>query len=427
MPVRYLSLTDSDRKEMMHKIGIKDITELYPAKLLKIADKGFGQSDKMDEASIYKKLSEASNKNLHAKSCPFFLGAGCYHHYIPSAVSAIAQRSEFLTSYTPYQPEMSQGTLRYIYDFQTIVTEITGMDIANASMYDGATSLAEAVNMARIVTKKTTAIALNELHPHYKETVNTYAKTPAEHLQNKSNMEDLACIIVQLPDFHGEIPDLKKAKQLAVEKKALLIVCVTEILALGLIPAPTEADVVCGDGSSLGMSMGFGGPHIGIFACKQEFMRKIPGRLCGKTTDCNNKEAYTLTLNAREQHIRREKATSNICTNQSLAALCFTIHATLLGSIGFKKLAKLNHERACIAADELSNIPGVKVVNKTFFNEFVIALPTNNSTKIFEKLSQQDIVPGYALPDGKMLIAVTEMNDRSDIKKLCNALKKELK
>jgi glycine dehydrogenase subunit 1 len=423
--MRYLALTSENRKEMLKAIGINSVDEIYDAvpnhSLLTkpIADLPYHQG----EIEVEKFLTRLSQKNLSASKCAFFLGAGCYNHHIPATVDHLIQRSEFLTSYTPYQPEISQGTLTVIFQFQTIISLITGMEVANASMYDGATSLAEGCLMALRIKKDRSKIAIyGNLHPDYQEVVKTYLDLSSIEIIN-SDIADESCaaIIVQYPDFLGNITKLNKIRKKCDEIGAMMIVCVTEILSLGLIEAPKQADIVVGEAASLGVGLNFGGPSLGFFASKKEFVRQMPGRICGKTTDLNGENGYVLTLNAREQHIRREKATSNICSNQGLCATAFTIHMSLLGENGYKKLALINHHRACELFARLGKIKNIKILNETFFNEFVIEI--SKDAKIISKnLLAKNIIAGLALENNRLLLSVTELTTIEDIEKLASSL-----
>jgi len=421
--MRYLALSDKDHKEMMQEIGIKNIDEIYNS----VSDKDLLKKPiaslpkHRGEIEVEKKLSKLSKKNLTATDRPFFLGAGCYNHHIPAAVDHIIQRSEFLTSYTPYQPEISQGTLATIFQFQSIISLLTGMDIANASMYDGATALAEAILMSsRIKKQKNKVHIFNNSNPDYLEVVKTFVDIGDMAFTDKID-EDVACVVVSYPDFEGNICDIAEIRKKCDDVGALLVVCVSEILSLGLIQAPCMADIVVGEAASIGVSMNFGGPHLGFFACKKPYVRQMPGRLCGKTTDANGEDGYVLTLNAREQHIRRSKATSNICSNQGLCATAFTIHACLLGEVGIKKLALINHKKSCDLKDKLSKIKDIKILNKTFFNEFTIKLP-KDSYQVNKKLLDKGIIGGLALKDNKMVIACTELTTQEDMDSLVTAL-----
>ena len=424
--MRYLALTNSDRQAMLQEIGVDSVNQLY----CDVDDKFLlkqpiaGLPHHMGEQQVDALISSFAKKNRSASEGNFFLGAGCYNHHIPATVDHLIQRSEFLTSYTPYQPEISQGTLATIFQFQSIISLLTGMQVANASMYDGATSLAESLLMAlRLKPGKKKFALANNIHPDYLEVCHTYLNlNEASFTQQIS--DDCAGVVVQYPDFYGNIDDLQAIKQQCEKAGALLIVVVNEVLALGLLPAPEMADIVVGEASSLGVGLNFGGPLLGFFACKKEFVRQMPGRICGSTVDADGKQGFVLTLNAREQHIRREKATSNICSNQGLCATAFTIHVSLLGEIGFKKLAMLNHSKACFAFDELSKIKGLKILNQNFFNEFTVEF-SQNASEINQKLLAQNIIGGY-VEGNKMILAFTELTTDDDIKFLATQLQKIL-
>ncbi len=425
--MRYLALTKKDREEMLKAIGVSNIDNLYdsvPAEFL-LKKPLENLPNHQGEIEVEAILTSLANKNRPASSGAFFLGAGCYKHHIPSAVDHLIQRSEFLTSYTPYQPEISQGTLAVIFQFQSIISLLTGMEIANASMYDGATSMAESCLMAlRIKQGRKNIAIINDIHPDYLEVTKTYLDLNEAKFVETID-ESCAGVIVQYPNFYGEISDLSEIRKKCDAAGALLIVVVNEILSLGLLQAPSMADIVVGEASSLGVGLNFGGPLLGFFACKKEFVRQMPGRVCGATIDADGKPGYVLTLNAREQHIRREKATSNICSNQGLCATAFTIHSSLLGENGFKKLALINHKKACDLADLLSKIKGVKILNKNYFNEFTIEL-NQNASQINKKLLQSNIIGGYA--DGnKMIVAVSELTNQEDMEKFAGELEIILK
>ncbi|MBW7837835.1 MAG: aminomethyl-transferring glycine dehydrogenase subunit GcvPA [Sphingomonadales bacterium] len=428
--MRYLPLSDGDRAAMLARIGVSRIDDLYrdvPASVL--LEKPVNLPPAQGEMAVERALSRLSARNMAAGSAPFFVGAGAYKHHVPASVDHLIQRGEFLTSYTPYQPEIAQGTLQYLFEFQSQVAMLTGMEVANASMYDGSTACAEAVLMARRVTKRKKAILSGGLHPQYADVVKTAtAFTDDELIINPpavAGPDDLAtlidgetsCVVVQNPSFFGHVADLRLLAQAAQEKGALLIVVVTEAVSLGAVMSPGEmgADIVVGEGQSIGNGLTFGGPYLGLFATRQKYMRQMPGRLCGETVDVDGRRGYVLTLSTREQHIRREKATSNICTNSGLCSLAFTIHLTLLGEAGLRRLAALNHERACRLAEALSALPGVTVLNDTFFNEFTVRLP-RAASDVVEELAARGILggvpvsrllPGQAFAD-LLLVAATE-------------------
>ncbi len=428
--MRYLPLSDGDRAAMLARIGVSRIDDLYrdvPASVL--LEKPVNLPPAQGEMAVERALSRLSARNVAAGSAPFFVGAGAYKHHVPASVDHLIQRGEFLTSYTPYQPEIAQGTLQYLFEFQSQVAMLTGMEVANASMYDGSTACAEAVLMARRVTKRKKAILSGGLHPQYADVVKTAtAFTDDELIINPpavAGPDDLAtlidgetsCVVVQNPSFFGHVADLRLLAQAAQEKGALLIVVVTEVVSLGAVMSPGEmgADIVVGEGQSIGNGLTFGGPYLGLFATRQKYMRQMPGRLCGETVDVDGRRGFVLTLSTREQHIRREKATSNICTNSGLCSLAFTIHMTLLGEAGLRRLAALNHERACRLAEALSALPGVTVLNDTFFNEFTVRLP-RAASDVVEELAARGILggvpvsrllPGQAFAD-LLLVAATE-------------------
>ncbi|MCE2687951.1 MAG: aminomethyl-transferring glycine dehydrogenase subunit GcvPA [Rickettsiales bacterium] len=426
--MRYLALTEQDRKSMLQEIGVENVNQLFDAVpqefLLKKPIQNL--SNHLGEIEVEAYLKNLANKNNVAGNNPFFLGVGCYKHHIPATVDHLIQRSEFLTSYTPYQPEISQGTLATVFQFQSIISLLTGMEISNASMYDGATAMAEACLMAlRIKNQKKKIALFGDIHPDYIEVTKTYLELSNSQLVEIDKADDsCSAIVVQYPNFYGEIVDLEKVRKKCDEIGALMIVVVNEILSLGLINPPSQADIVVGEASSIGVGLNFGGPLLGFFASKKEFVRQMPGRICGKTIDADGKEGYVLTLNAREQHIRREKATSNICSNQGLCATAFTIHSSLLGEIGFKKLALINHYKACKMAEMLGNISGIKILNSSFFNEFTIEF--NMEAKIVnKKLLEENIIGGLAVGN-KMIIAVTELTSDEDMNKLSSSLKRIL-
>ena len=366
----------------------------------------------------------------------FFLGAGAYKHHIPSTVDHIIQRSEFLTSYTPYQPEVSQGTLQYLFEFQTQVSLITGMDVSNASMYDGSTSTAEAVSMAKRITKRNKVVLSPTLHPQYAEVINTLISSNEDEIDYEfsenfevekliSKIDDsVSCIVVQNPDFFGSCHSLEQLAEYAHSKGALLIVVVNEIISLGMMKSPGEmgADIVACEGQSLGNPLNFGGPYIGLMSTKDKYVRQLPGRIVGETIDMNGEKGFVLTLATREQHIRREKATSNICTNSGLCSLAFTIHLSLLGEMGFKKLSKLNHESAIKLYNKLKNLEGFEVKNNSFFNEFTVKVPINASVFV-ERMAEKGILAGVPVSrlsnqegdfSNLLLVASSEINSDSD-------------
>ncbi len=447
--MRYLPHSEKERRQMLAIIGAKSIDELFsslPKEALKKAQ--FDLPEGKGEHIVARHLSLLANKNLSAGQVPFFIGAGAYYHHVPASVDHLIQRSEWLTAYTPYQPEISQGTLQALFEFQTQVALLTGMEIANASMYDGASASAEAVLMAQRITRRKKIIISGGLHPHYKEVINSYIDDddnllflPPNIDENNENIkehisEEIAAIIVQSPDFFGSLRDIKKLADLAHQNGALLILVINEIISLGLIEAPGNlgADIVVGEGQSLGNGLNFGGPYLGLLATKNKYVRQMPGRLCGETIDASGRRSFTLTLSTREQHIRREKATSNICTNAGLCALAFSIHLTLLGGEGLKRLAKINHQKAIRLRKELSKIKNITILNKSFFNEMTIKLP-KAANEVVDNLAKKNILAGVAIsrliPEQKdtknlLLLCATEMSEDSHISALCQALREEL-
>lgn len=426
--MRYLPQNQKAREAMLKEAGYSNVDELFrdvpdEAMVKGLVDLPMHQG----ELEVERYMGAYANQNHAAVNGPFFLGAGTYFHHVPSSVDYIIQRSEYLTAYTPYQPEIAQGTLQVVFEFQTFIAQLTGQDIANASLYDGATAMTEAALMAMRVTKRKKIAIGNAVHPHSKEVLESYVWNfdgDVEIIQGEPDNET-ACVIIQSPDFYGSPHKYEDLRKKCDETGALLVVVVGEIVSLGLLPAPVEADVVCGEAQSIGLPMSFGGPHLGFFACKQKYMRQIPGRLCGISEDADGKRGFVLTLATREQHIRRDKATSNICTNQGLCALAFTVHMSLLGEDGFKQLARLNHEAACKLADALESIEGVSVENNTFFNEFTIQLP-KSSNDIVDTLAKKGIIAGLALDDNKLLVAATEMTTNEDIATFKTALQETL-
>jgi glycine dehydrogenase subunit 1 len=388
-----------------------------------------------------------SRRNRAASEGPFFVGAGAYRHHVPATVDHIIQRSEFLTSYTPYQPEIAQGTLQVLFEFQTQVAALTGMEVANASLYDGSTAAAEAVMMATRVTRRNKAVLSGGVHPQYVGTVETLAHAAGvatERLAAAVDAEDAviaaidadtACVVVQTPNVFGTATDVTKIAAAAQAAGALLIVVTTEAVSYGLLKSPGEmgADIVVAEGQSIGNGLNFGGPYVGLFACKEKYVRQAPGRLCGETVDAEGRRGFVLTLSTREQHIRRDKATSNICTNSGLCALAFSIHMSLLGEKGLRRLALVNHQKAVALRDALAAVPGVQVLTPRFFNEFAIKVP-GNAAELVETLAANGIIAGVPFSrldpaaglDDVLLVAVTETTPDSDIAFFSKALTKVL-
>ncbi|MBR0552353.1 aminomethyl-transferring glycine dehydrogenase subunit GcvPA [Stakelama marina] len=451
--MRYLPLTPDDRTAMLAKIGAGSVDELFAdvPELARLDGPIHDLPAHASEMAVERHMAKLARRNLTAGDGPFFLGCGAYKHHVPATVDHIIQRGEYLTAYTPYQPEIAQGTLQMLFEFQTQVARLFGCDVANASMYDGSTACWEAITMAGRVTKRSRAVLSSGLHPHYVSVANTMAKFTGDTLVTATPEltaepdtdalidqidDETSCVVVQYPDILGRIGDLSKLAEAAHAKKALLIAVVTEPVALGAIKAPGEmgADIVVGEGQSLGVGLQFGGPYVGLFACSQKLVRQMPGRLCGETVDAEGKRGYVLTLSTREQHIRREKATSNICTNSGLCALAFSIHMTLLGEKGLRQLAEINHALACKAADRLTQVPGVELVNGAFFNEFTVKLPAE-ARPVVRALADKGMLAGVSLGRlypaedalaGGLVVAVTETTTEDDIEQLAAALKEVL-
>jgi glycine dehydrogenase subunit 1 len=434
--MRYLPLSDTDRSEMLARIGVETVDDLFadvPAD--ELLHEPLDLPRRKGELEVERILGRMAAKNVPAGSVPFFVGAGAYKHHVPASVDHLIQRSEFLTSYTPYQPEIAQGTLQYLFEFQTQVANLTDMDVANASMYDGSTGTAEAVLMAHRITKRRKAVLSGGLHPHYVDVVETQSRMANDAVvalpPDVRGDEDLlaaiddsvSCVVVQTPDFFGNLRDLRAIADKAHQHGALLVAVFTEAVSLGLVTPPGHmgADIVVGEGQSIGNALSFGGPYVGLFATRQKFVRQMPGRLCGETVDADGRRGFVLTLSTREQHIRRDKATSNICTNSGLCSLAFTIHMTLLGEAGLTRLARINHANAVKLADTLAGVRGIEVLNRTFFNEFTVRL-TRPAAEMVERLAEcgvlagvpvSRLLPGAGLDD-LLLLASTEVNTDED-------------
>jgi glycine dehydrogenase subunit 1 len=446
--MRYLPLEPTDRAAMLAKIGVRSIDDLFADVPKDKLQKKLPELPKTKgELEVERELGLLAARNTPAGSVPFFVGCGAYRHHVPASVDHLIQRSEFLTSYTPYQPEITQGTLQYLFEFQTQVANLTGMEVANASMYDGSTAAAEAVLMAHRITRRKKAIVSGNLHPHYMETIKTISRhagdevvAPLPHgaAEDLSGLIDptVSCVVVQNPDVFGQVRDLTGLAEKVHAAGALLIVVVTEAVSLGLVTSPGEmgADIVAAEGQSIGNALSFGGPYVGLFATRLKYVRQMPGRLVGETVDAEGRRGFVLTLSTREQHIRREKATSNICTNSGLCTLAFSIHMTLLGEAGLRRLARINHANAVALADALGKVPGVKVLNETFFNEFTIRVP-GDGAQVIEKLAQKGVLGGVPCsrlapdnPDLKdlIIVAATEINTDDDRAAYAKALKEVL-
>jgi len=442
--MRYLPLTPDDRTAMLAAIGAKSIDDLFVDVPEEARREGFVDLPRVaGELEVERSLGALAGKNITAGTVPFFCGAGAYKHHVPATVDHVIQRSEFLTSYTPYQPEIAQGTLQYLYEFQTQVANLTGMPVANASLYDGSTAMAEGVLMATRVTRRNKAVISGGVHPHYvaaTETVVHAVGVETQVLPAAVDGEadviaqigpDTACVVVQTPNVFGTATDVTKIAEAAHAAGALLIVVVTEAVSMGLLKSPGEmgADIVAAEGQSIGNALNYGGPYVGLFATRDKLVRQMPGRLTGETVDTDGERGFVLTLSTREQHIRRDKATSNICTNSGLCTLAFTIHMSLLGETGLRRMALLNHEKALATRDALAAIPGVEVLTPRFFNEFAVRLP-KPAVGVVEQLAQRGILAGVpygrlapgAGMDDVLLVAATEVTTDADINALKTAL-----
>ncbi len=444
----YIPHTESERKEMLAAVGVEKIEDLFAAIPEKRRFPKLGLLKGMTEMEASAQLREMAEANLSLSNASCFLGAGAYYHYIPAAVDMITSRGEFYTAYTPYQPEISQGTLQGIFEYQSLIARLTGMECANASHYDGATACAEAGIMAyhQYRGKRKEILVSPGVHPHYLSVMRTYlsdfdgvkvvcpeftslAEITPEQLAGGIN-DNTAMVVVQYPDFFGQIYDFTELAEAVHAKGALLCVSVNPI-ALGLLKTPGEmgADVVVGEGQPLGIPLNFGGPYLGIFATRKDLIRKVSGRIVGETVDSRGQKGYVLTLTAREQHIRREKATSNICSNQGLNALTAAVYLSLLGKEGLREVASLCWNKAHYAAEKINAIPGFKVLNTApFFNEFAVKCE-EPVEELQEHLLNHSILGGYDLTgtypqfENCLLIAVTEMNSKDDIDDLCLILK----
>ena len=447
--MRFLPHTAEDRADMLAAIGVGSVEELFSdVPRSKLLNAPLDLPSHKSELDVSRTLRNLARRNHAAGDGPFFIGAGAYRHHVPASVDHIIQRSEFLTSYTPYQPEITQGTLQYLFEFQTQVANLTAMDVANASMYDGSTATAEAVLMAHRVTKRRRAVISGGLHPQYRDVIATNAAMAGDTMQalppDPRGTEDIlaaidgetSCVVVQSPSFYGQLIDLKPIAAKAQANGALLVAVFTEVVSLGLLepPGAEGADIVVGEGQSLGNPLTFGGPYVGLFATKAKYIRQMPGRLCGETVDAEGRRGFVLTLSTREQHIRRDKATSNICTNSGLCSLAFTAHMTLLGEHGLRRLAEANHARACQLADALGKLSDVAVLNRSFFNEFTVRL-CKPAAEVVETLARQGIMAGLPVsrlePDRPeladlLLVAATETVTETDIAWFVRALEEAL-
>ncbi|WP_368646086.1 aminomethyl-transferring glycine dehydrogenase subunit GcvPA [Alkalibacterium putridalgicola] len=444
---RYLPTTKEDRKEMLETIGVSSIKELFsdiPESTRATKEKTVELEEALSEQALTRYMKELADVNITTDTHAYFIGAGTYDHYIPSVVNHVLLRSEFMTAYTPYQPEASQGELQALFEFQTMMCELTGMDVANSSLYDGFTSLGEACNLATSATKRNEVVYSGAIHPQAKEVVGTYAYgmvydvkeagldgtyTDMDALKELVS-EQTAAVIIQYPNFYGTIEDLKAVKELCDATKTLLIVMANP-LALALLESPGKlgADIVVGDTQPLGLPMSFGGPHCGYFAVKKKFMRKVPSRIVGQTTDEDGKRGFVMTLQTREQHIRREKATSNMSSNQALTALASSVFLSTVGKVGLQEMAQQNISHAHYVKNQLK-AKGMEILSDdAFFNEFVVKC-NEPIEEVSKKLLEQSIVSGYDVSDylgveNALLLCVTEKRTKEEMDTLVDVLSGE--
>ena len=437
--MRYIPHTEDDVRQMLDVVGVPQVGSLFepiPEKFR--LDRLLDIPAALSEQDLMAELSSLASQNANTESHDWFLGAGTYAHFIPSAIDALSSRAEFLTAYTPYQPELSQGTLQAIFEWQTMISSLTGVEVANASMYDGASAVAEAALMAMRVTRRSGVLVAPGLHPHYLDVLRTYLSGLRAELRvipEGAPVEDeiddnVACVIVQRPDFFGRIPSLHPIANQAHDHGALVVAAVTEALSLALLSAPGEqgADIVCGEAQSFGVGMSLGGPHLGFLAANTRHVRQMPGRLVGETVDTRGRRGFVLTLSTREQHIRRERATSNICTNQGLCLLRATIYLTLLGRVGLQRLAELNFSKAEYAKARIRETAGLELVHDApTFNEFAVRVPDSGQAALARALEAGSIggldLETYTPELGPaVLVCTTELASRHAIDQLVAAL-----
>jgi glycine dehydrogenase subunit 1 len=432
MTLPYVANTETDRQAMLAAIGVASVEELFADIPSEFRAGELGLPPALSEPDLVRELAALAGRNQPVDSMPCFLGGGAYRHFIPSVVGEVIGRSEYATAYTPYQAEISQGTLQTAFEFQSMVCELTAMDVANAGMYDGASALAEACLMAAAVTGRRRIALLSTVHPHCQAVVRTYAfgRDVAVDVLSPDALtlnDEHACLAVQQPNFFGYfLPDIEAVER-AVHKAGALLVVSVDPISLGLFrpPGDYEADVVVGDGQSLGSPLNFGGPYLGLFACRQQYLRQMPGRIIGRTSDDQGRTGYVLTLQTREQHIRRERASSNICTSQQLVALAATVYLAAMGKQGLCQVAELCYHKAHYAAERIARLPGYSLAfDGLFFKEFVVRCPRPPS-EVNRALLERDIVGGLDVSqhvENGLLLCVTEMNTREEIDRLVEAL-----
>ncbi|TAN61486.1 aminomethyl-transferring glycine dehydrogenase subunit GcvPA [bacterium] len=444
----YIPHTEKDMRRLLTATGASSITDLFngiPSELL--SKDALKLPPGLSEQELFRLLNGIAKKNSTVEGYASFLGAGAYNHFVPSVVDALISRSEFYTAYTPYQPEISQGTLQAVFEYQTLVSQLTAMDVANASLYDGASAVAEAVLMAKRITGNETVLLSSALHPEYRETVKTYLKGSAEHIKevfyctekgttlpeavSVAADNNIACFVVQHPNFFGSVEEIEALADTVHKKNGLLIVAITEPVSLGLLKPPGQsgADIAVGENQSFGNPVSFGGPYLGFMATKTQYVRQMPGRLIGQTIDKNGKRAFCLTFATREQHIRREKATSNICTNHGLCALAASVHLVSLGPSGLRQLAELNLSKAMYLKDSLAGAGVKPAFTSPVFNEFAVNIG-KDPDDVLKKLLKKGIIAGlplkrfYSELNAHLLVAATEMNSKDDIDRFVTEISK---
>jgi len=423
--MNYIPLPENDKKDMLKQIGVKSVDELLADLKPQIHENtNLGLSKPMSELELLEHMKRLSEKNNLMK---YFIGAGSYNHYVPAAVNHLLMRGEFLTGYTPYQAEMNQGTLQAMYEFQSFICLLTGMDIANASMYDGSTALAEAVLLSTSYNRRNGVFVKNGLNPQYKEVLKTYCEGADLEIVNEIN-ENTACVVAQNPDYYGNLENLQYLSDKAHRAGALFVTCVVEPTSLAIVQPPGYygADIAVGEGQSFGIPINFGGPYLGFLGVKAFLLKKIPGRIAGMTTDSIGRKGFVLTFQAREQHIRRERATSNITTNVELMAIASTIYMALMGRTGLKKVAKLCYSGAHLLQRKLAKMGFALLNDKPFYNEFLVRAPSGSSENVLSNLLKEGILGGLHLDHDNILICCTEMNSLQDIASYASIIKETI-
>jgi len=445
--MRYIPHTEHDIREMLKAVGVTNVEDLFQCipEPLRLGEKNLNLPEALSESELVSQMQRLQKRNPDPSAESIFLGAGAYRHYAPALVDALISRGEFSTAYTPYQPEVSQGTLQAIFEFQTLVALLTGMEVANASMYDGASALAEAVLMAHRVNTRKRFLIARAVHPEYRQVIRTYTRGNPFDLvdvpftpDGKTDVgfildnldEQTSAVVLQSPNFFGAVEEYGDLAAPLAKKGILLVVAVAEPLSLGILQPPGErsADIVVGEGQSFGLPVAYGGPYVGLFATRKKYLRQMPGRLCGETVDHHGRRAFTLTLSTREQHIRREKATSNICTNQGLCALAATVYLVTLGKQGLRELAVLNLRKADYLKNRLSKVAGYGArFDGDTFNEFVLKCP-RPAKEVRDALLQERIIAGHPLGDDypelpdSLLLCATEINTQDEMDRLAEKL-----